>query len=183
MVRLTIKPFSVVLLLFINQGCYTAGHSIFCKDSVRTKATSPNGRYVAETVESDCGATEHETVVRMRRVQGFFRDESDVFATSRETMFALHERVSAAISCPWSSGTPRLERSKGRWVIRYVLFCAERLIRPGRKSMRLNDQLSGLEAFMRVRYCSSCRWSVAIVLSRPYCLCASDRQVVLGRVN
>ena len=126
MVRRTIKPFSVVLLLFINQGCYTAGHSIFCKDSVRTKATSPNGRYVAETVESDCGATEHDTVVRMRRVQGFFRDERDVFATSRgnDVRVTWEGGQRLTISCPDCSFRNTTTGTEGKWrdvVIRYVL--------------------------------------------------------------
>ncbi len=43
---------------------------------------SPDGRYVANVVQLDCGATEHDTVVELRLNRSLLTHQSDIFVTT-----------------------------------------------------------------------------------------------------
>jgi hypothetical protein len=64
------------------QGCHSIGHRLVCSDSTKSSTVSPDHSNLAETVQSDCGATEHDTVVRLRRNRVFASAPEDVFVVS-----------------------------------------------------------------------------------------------------
>jgi hypothetical protein len=106
-----------LLLLFIIGGCYAVGHSILCIDSVRSEAKSPDGRYIAETVETDCGATEHGTVIRVRRNRPFFSDKREVLATSggHNMRITWDGNQRLIISCPDCTGRDSTRDAESKW--------------------------------------------------------------------
>jgi len=62
-------------MLSILPGC----HRMLCSDRVGQSVVSPDGRYVASVVQSDCGAREHATVVELRRNRMLLKDRRIVF--------------------------------------------------------------------------------------------------------
>jgi hypothetical protein len=52
---------------------------MLCSDRVGQSAVSPDGRYVATVIQSDCGAREHATIVELRRNRFLLKDRRIVF--------------------------------------------------------------------------------------------------------
>ena len=50
---------------------------MLCDDAVQSTVVSPDRKSVAEIVQSDCGATEHQSVVRLRRNRMFLSGTDD----------------------------------------------------------------------------------------------------------
>lgn len=71
--------FSVVLS---TAGCHSVLHSLACDDSVTTTASSPRKAYSALAIQEDCGATEHATVVTVRRNKWIMRRSANVFVAA-----------------------------------------------------------------------------------------------------
>jgi hypothetical protein len=65
----------LAILLAILPGC----HHMLCSDRVGQSVVSPDGRYVASVLQSDCGAREHATVVELRRNRFLLKDRRIVF--------------------------------------------------------------------------------------------------------
>jgi hypothetical protein len=62
----------VLLSSLILGGC-----SLLCHHSTDSEAASPSQHYIADVVWDDCGATEHATVVTIRR-KGLFSNKTDL---------------------------------------------------------------------------------------------------------
>lgn len=52
---------------------------MLCSDHMGQSVVSPDGRYVASVLQSDCGAREHATVVELRRNRFLLKDRRIVF--------------------------------------------------------------------------------------------------------
>jgi hypothetical protein len=66
---------SLAALLLILPGC----RHMVCSDRLGQSAVSPDGRYIASVLQSDCGAKEHATVVELRRNRFLLKDRRIVF--------------------------------------------------------------------------------------------------------
>jgi hypothetical protein len=67
-----------VALLVSVWGCHNVANSLLCQHSTESTVASPGGNYVAEVVWEDCGATEHTTIVVIRRT-GWFSKKENLF--------------------------------------------------------------------------------------------------------
>ena len=65
----------LALLLSVLPGC----RRMLCSDRMGQSVTSPDGRYIASVMQSDCGAREHATVVELRRNRMLLKDPRIVF--------------------------------------------------------------------------------------------------------
>lgn len=63
------------MALLVLPGC----HRMLCSDRLGQSAVSPDGRFVATVLQSDCGAREHATVVELRRNRFLLKDPRIVF--------------------------------------------------------------------------------------------------------
>ncbi len=52
---------------------------MLCSDRLGQSVVSPDGRYIASVLQSDCGAREHATVVELRRNRMLLKDRRIVF--------------------------------------------------------------------------------------------------------
>ncbi len=69
---------AALALLVSLWGCHNIANSLLCKHSTESKVASPGGHYVAEVVFEDCGATEHATIVTIRRT-GWLSKKENLF--------------------------------------------------------------------------------------------------------
>lgn len=92
------------------------GALVMCRDSVRSEVLSPDQRRKAIIVDGDCGATEADTVVELRRNRPFFAGQSVAFAASgiQPLRVAWHgnERLEV-ISPTCDSSTVQIQNWKG----------------------------------------------------------------------
>lgn len=65
----------LAMMLSVLPGC----HRMLCSDRLGQSVVSPDGRYVASVLQSDCGAREHATVVELRRNRFLLKDRRIVF--------------------------------------------------------------------------------------------------------
>jgi hypothetical protein len=65
----------LAIVLLVLTGC----HRMVCSDRLGQSVVSPDGRYIATVLQSDCGATEHATVVELRRNRMLLKDRRIVF--------------------------------------------------------------------------------------------------------
>jgi len=65
----------LAIVLSVFPGC----HRMLCSDRLGQSAVSPDGRYTATVLQSDCGAKEHATVVELRRNRLLLKDPRIVF--------------------------------------------------------------------------------------------------------
>jgi hypothetical protein len=66
---------SLAAWLLVLPGC----HRMLCSDRLGQSVVSPDGRYIASVLQSDCGAKEHATVVELRRNRMLLKDRRIVF--------------------------------------------------------------------------------------------------------
>jgi hypothetical protein len=65
----------LAIVLSVLPGC----HRMLCSDRLGQSVVSPDARYVASVLQSDCGAREHATVVELRRNRWLLKDRRIVF--------------------------------------------------------------------------------------------------------
>lgn len=65
----------ILLVVVALSGC----HRVLCSDSPGPAMVSPDARYVASVIQSDCGAKEHATVIEVRRNRALMQDKHSVF--------------------------------------------------------------------------------------------------------
>ena len=88
----------VVLLAVVLSGCRRA----LCSDHVGQSAVSPDGKYVATVLQSECLAKEHATVVELRRNRFLLKDPRIVFLIggTRDLGVAWQGKSELAIMAP-----------------------------------------------------------------------------------
>ena len=69
---------ALFLLLSPLFGCHQIANFVFCKHFTDSAATSPSGHYIADVISEDCGATEHATLVTIRR-KGWISKKENLF--------------------------------------------------------------------------------------------------------
>ena len=89
--------FSLVALLLLP-GC----RRITCSDHVGQSAVSPDGRFVASVIQSECLEKEHATVVELRRNRLLLKDPRVVFLIGgfRDISLAWQSKTQLAITAP-----------------------------------------------------------------------------------
>jgi hypothetical protein len=65
----------LAILMSVLTGC----QHMLCRDRLGQSIVSPDGRYVASVLQSDCGAHEHATIVELRRNRLLLKDRRIVF--------------------------------------------------------------------------------------------------------
>ena len=91
---------AILLVVAAWSGC----HRILCTDSPGPAMVSPDGRYVASVIQSDCGGKEHATVIEVRRNRALLQDKHSVFVMEGVQSLSVawsgkHEMSIAAPSC------------------------------------------------------------------------------------
>ncbi len=94
----TVVLVGLAILLSVLPGC----RHMVCSDRMGQSAVSPDGRYVATVLQSDCGATEHATVVELRRNRMLLKDRRIVFLIGgfRTVSIAWPSKTQLAIASP-----------------------------------------------------------------------------------
>ena len=89
---------SLAALLVVLPGC----RHIVCSDRVGSSAVSPDGRYIAIILQSDCGARQHATVVELRRNRFLLKDRRIVFLIGgfRDISVAWQSKSQLAVMAP-----------------------------------------------------------------------------------
>jgi hypothetical protein len=79
MVRMNHRLLTIVvfLLSLVLWSCGNIVSSLLCHHSTQCEVASPGQRYIADVVLDDCGATEHATVVTIRR-NGIVSNRTDL---------------------------------------------------------------------------------------------------------
>jgi hypothetical protein len=70
-------PIIAFVLSLVFWSCGNIAHSLLCHHSTQSEAASPGQHYIADVVRDDCGATEHATVVTIRR-NGIVSNRTDL---------------------------------------------------------------------------------------------------------
>lgn len=85
-------------LLMVLPGC----QRISCSDHMGQSAVSPDGRYVATVIQSECLTKEHATVVELRRNRFLLKDPRVVFLIGgfRNISVAWQDKSQLAITAP-----------------------------------------------------------------------------------
>lgn len=96
--RSSIGALAVLSLLLVLPGC----RRVACSEHVGQSAVSPDGRYVASVVQSECLAREHATVVELRRNRFLLKDPRIVFLIGgyRDISVAWQSKSQLAIMAP-----------------------------------------------------------------------------------
>jgi hypothetical protein len=89
---------SLAALLSALPGC----RHMVCSDRLGPSAVSPDGRYIATILQSDCGARQHATVVELRRNRFLLKDRRIVFLIGgfRDISVAWQSKSQLAIMAP-----------------------------------------------------------------------------------
>jgi hypothetical protein len=89
---------SLAALLSVLPGC----SRMSCSDHVGQSAVSPDGKYVATVLQSECLAREHATVVELRRNRFLLKDPRIVFLIGgfRDISVAWQSKNQLAIMAP-----------------------------------------------------------------------------------
>jgi hypothetical protein len=89
---------SLAALLLALPGC----HRIACNDHAGQSVVSPDSRYVATVVQSECLEKEHATVVELRRNRLLLKDPRVVFLIGgfRDISLAWQSKNLLAITAP-----------------------------------------------------------------------------------
>lgn len=84
--------------LLVLPGC----RRISCTDHVGQSVVSPDGRYMARVVQSECLEKEHATVVELRRNRFLLKDPRVVFLIGgfRNISLAWQSKTQLAITAP-----------------------------------------------------------------------------------
>jgi hypothetical protein len=88
----------VAVLLLVLPGC----RRTLCSDHVGQSVVSPDGRYIASVIQSECLAKEHATVVELRRNRLLLKDRRVVFLIGgfRNINVAWQDKNQLAIIAP-----------------------------------------------------------------------------------
>ncbi len=88
----------VAACLLVLPGC----HRVVCSDHVGQSVVSPDGRYIASVIQSECLAKEHATVVELRRNRLLLKDRRVVFLIGgfRNISLAWPDKTQLAIMAP-----------------------------------------------------------------------------------
>ena len=89
---------SVAAMLLLVSGCRRA----LCSDRVGQSVVSPDGKYVATVLQSECLSKEHATVVELRRNRFLLKDPRIVFLIGgfRDISVAWQSKTQLAIMAP-----------------------------------------------------------------------------------
>jgi hypothetical protein len=89
---------ALATLLLVLAGCRRA----LCSDREGQSAVSPDGRYIASVVQSECFAREHSTVVELRRNRFLLKDRRIVFRIGgfQNVSVGWQDKTQLAITAP-----------------------------------------------------------------------------------
>ncbi len=97
-IRASIVLVSLATLVLVLPGC----SRVSCSDHLGQSAVSPDGRFVATVIQSECLSREHATVVELRRNRLLLKDPRVVFLIGgfRNISVAWESKSQLAITAP-----------------------------------------------------------------------------------